>query len=306
VNPNSKIPALLDRSGAESRSACSRPRLSCMHLARRSSASSCRPEAAARAELPVVAVLQKKKKKNKFFFFSFLSAGTPYIGGAVWPGFLRLRPCQDRIRRSDPLLRWRRSGSSTCIDRRLARASTSPAPDYTIADIAIFPVVRRLAKFNQYGAGEFLARTSTRTCKRWTEQLWARPAASVGAWVNRLSVEPSEQCTSATTPATSRPKTADELVRRGVREVPRTASKPPEFSDISNARCGCAVHSRNERKSVQKFRTGHRPSGETRVMAVQLVSNRRSFVISSTPKSGRPASSSRRRHRVLAHTGSTT
>ncbi|HEU0154855.1 MAG TPA: glutathione-dependent disulfide-bond oxidoreductase, partial [Stellaceae bacterium] len=66
-------------------------------------------------------------------------------------------------------------------------------PDYTIADIAIWPWYGGLAKFNSYGGAEFLAVHEYKSVQRWTEMIWERPAVKRGRMVNRLSGSPSEQ-----------------------------------------------------------------------------------------------------------------
>ena len=97
------------------------------------------------------------------------------------------------------------------LDRRLAESEYVAGPDYTIADIAIFPWYGGLAKFNQYGAAEFLAVHEYKNVQRWTEQLWARPAVKRGRMVNRLSGEPSEQLHERHDASDFETKTADKL-----------------------------------------------------------------------------------------------
>ena len=79
------------------------------------------------------------------------------------------------------------------LDRRLAGSKYVAGPTYTIADIAIFPWYGGLAKFNQYGAAEFLDVQSYKNVQRWCDVLLARPAVKRGRMVNRLQGDPSEQ-----------------------------------------------------------------------------------------------------------------
>jgi GSH-dependent disulfide-bond oxidoreductase len=79
------------------------------------------------------------------------------------------------------------------LDRRLAVSEYVAGPDYTIADIAIFPWYGGLVKFGQYGAAEFLAVHEYKNVQRWADALLARPAVRRGRMVNRLSGEPSSQ-----------------------------------------------------------------------------------------------------------------
>jgi GST-like protein len=79
------------------------------------------------------------------------------------------------------------------LDRRLAESAYVAGPDYTIADIAIFPWYGGLAKGLQYGAAEFLSVQDYTHVQRWADRLLERPAVRRGRIVNRLSGEPSEQ-----------------------------------------------------------------------------------------------------------------
>jgi GST-like protein len=79
------------------------------------------------------------------------------------------------------------------LDRRLAESEYVAGSVYTIADIAIFPWYGGLAKFNSYGAAEFLAVHEYKNVERWADMLLERPAVRRGRMVNRLSGDPSEQ-----------------------------------------------------------------------------------------------------------------
>jgi GST-like protein len=57
------------------------------------------------------------------------------------------------------------------LDRRLAESEYVAGPAYTISDIAIFPWYGGLAKFNQYGAAEFLAVHEYKNVQRWADML---------------------------------------------------------------------------------------------------------------------------------------
>jgi GST-like protein len=58
------------------------------------------------------------------------------------------------------------------LDRRLAVSEYVAGPDYTIADIAIFPWYGGLVKFGQYGAAEFLAVHEYKNVQRWADPCW--------------------------------------------------------------------------------------------------------------------------------------
>jgi len=79
------------------------------------------------------------------------------------------------------------------LDRRLAESEYVAGPEYTIADIAIWPWYGVLAKGLLYEAGEFLSVHEYAHVQRWTDQIAARPAAQRGRMVNRAWGEPSTQ-----------------------------------------------------------------------------------------------------------------
>ena len=79
------------------------------------------------------------------------------------------------------------------LDKRLGESQYVAGPDYTIADMACFPWYGGLAKFNSYGAAEFLSVQDYKNVQRWADALLARPAVRRGRMVNRLQGEPSSQ-----------------------------------------------------------------------------------------------------------------
>jgi GST-like protein len=79
------------------------------------------------------------------------------------------------------------------LDRRLAESEYIAGPDYTIADMAIWPWYGNLARGLAYEAGEFLSVRDYRHVQRWTEQVFARPAVKRGRMVNRVQGELSSQ-----------------------------------------------------------------------------------------------------------------
>src|SRR5229473_7595001 len=80
------------------------------------------------------------------------------------------------------------------LDRRLAESEYVAGPDYTIADMAIFPWYGGLAKGWLYGtSAEFLSVQDYKNIQRWADALLERPAVKRGRMVNRLSGEPSSQ-----------------------------------------------------------------------------------------------------------------
>ena len=79
------------------------------------------------------------------------------------------------------------------LDRRLAESAYIAGPDYTIADMAIWPWYGALVKGLLYEAGEFLSVHEYTHVMRWTDQIATRPAVQRGRMVNRAWGEPSSQ-----------------------------------------------------------------------------------------------------------------
>jgi GST-like protein len=79
------------------------------------------------------------------------------------------------------------------LDRHLAENRNMCGDEYTIADIAIWPWYGGLAIFQQYGAAEFLDVESYTHVMRWAKEIHSRDAAKRGRMVNRVRGEPHEQ-----------------------------------------------------------------------------------------------------------------
>ncbi len=79
------------------------------------------------------------------------------------------------------------------LDRHLAGSQFMVGDEYTIADMAIWPWYGGLVKGWQYGAAEFLDVASYTNVVRWAEEIFARPAVKRGRIVNRLMGNPAEQ-----------------------------------------------------------------------------------------------------------------
>jgi GSH-dependent disulfide-bond oxidoreductase len=174
VNPNSKIPALLDRSGPKPIRVFETGAI-LVYLAEKFG-EFLPTEIAARAEC------------LSWLFWQMGS--TPYVGGGFGHFYayapVKIEYAIDRFTMETKRL-------LDVLDRRLSESEYVAGPVYTIADIAIFPWYGGLAKFNQYGAAEFLAVHEYKNVQRWAEMLLERPAVRRGRMVNRLSGEPSSQ-----------------------------------------------------------------------------------------------------------------
>ena len=79
------------------------------------------------------------------------------------------------------------------LDRQLAERPFIAGDSYTIADIAIWPWYGALATGQAYNAAEFLSTHEYKHLQRWAAQIAERPAVKRGRMVNRAMGEPSSQ-----------------------------------------------------------------------------------------------------------------
>ena len=174
VNPNSKIPALLDRSGPTPIRVFESGAI-LVHLAERFGAF-LPTERAARAET------------LSWLFWQMGSA--PYLGGG-FGHFYAYAPTKMEY----PIDRFAMEAKRQLdvLDRRLGESEYLAGPDYTIADIAVFPWYGGLVKGWLYDAAEFLQVQEYKHVQRWAELIGERPAVRRGRMVNRVSGEPASQ-----------------------------------------------------------------------------------------------------------------
>jgi GSH-dependent disulfide-bond oxidoreductase len=174
VNPNSKIPALMDRSGpAPIRVFESGAIL--VHLAEKFGAL-LPTETAARAEC------------LSWLFWQMGAA--PYLGGG-FGHFYAYAPAKIEYAIDRFAMEVKRQ--LDVLDRRLADNAYLAGRDYTIADIAVWPWYGGLAKGVLYGAGEFLAVHEYKNVNRWADTIAKRPAVQRGRMVNRTWGDPASQ-----------------------------------------------------------------------------------------------------------------
>ena len=174
VNPNSKIPALWDRSGpAPIRLFESGAIL--MHLAEKFGAF-LPTEPAARAEC------------LSWLFWQMGSA--PFLGGG-FGHFYAYAPSKIEYAIDRYAMEVKRQ--LDVLDRHLAENAFLAGSDYTIADMAIWPWYGTLVKGQLYEAGEFLQVQEYKNVLRWTDQIAQRPAVQRGRMVNRTWGHPSSQ-----------------------------------------------------------------------------------------------------------------
>jgi GST-like protein len=73
------------------------------------------------------------------------------------------------------------------LDRRLAESEYVAGPNYTIADMAIWPWYGGLTRANSYSAAEFLSVDDYKNVLRWADTIAARPAVKRGRIVNKAN-----------------------------------------------------------------------------------------------------------------------
>lgn len=175
VNPNSKIPALMDHSGATPIRVFESGAI-LQYLAEKFGAFF-PTEPAARAEC------------LSWLFWQMGSA--PYLGGG-FGHFYAYAPSKMEYAINRFAMETKRQ--LDVLDKRLAVSEYIAGDEYTIADIAIWPWYGGLVKGRLYGASaEFLSVHEYTHVLRWAEAIEARPAVQRGRRVNRVSGEPHEQ-----------------------------------------------------------------------------------------------------------------
>ena len=175
VNPNSKIPALVDRSGPEPIRVFESGAI-LVHLAEKFGA--LLPTApAARAEC------------LSWLFWQMGSA--PFVGGG-FGHFYAYAP--EKLEYPINRYAMETKRQLDVLDRLLATRRHIAGDDYTVADIAIGPWYGQMAQGLLYGAGEFLQVEQYTHLRRWADEVGARPAVQRGRRVNRTFGDPADQC----------------------------------------------------------------------------------------------------------------
>lgn len=174
VNPNSKIPALMDRSGDTPVRVFESGAI-LMHLAEKFG-----------AFLP-----SKPAERSEMLSWLMWQMGSaPYLGGG-FGHFYSYAP--ERWQYPIDRFAMETKRQLDVLDRRLADSEMIAGADYTIADMAIWAWYGQLALGRLYGAAEFLDVASYENVQRWAKQIDARPAVSRGRKVNRVFGDPSTQ-----------------------------------------------------------------------------------------------------------------
>ena len=192
INPNSKIPALLDRSGSEPIRVFESGSI-LFYLAEKFG-----------AFLP--SAMPARAETMSWLFWQMASA--PYLGGG-FGHFYAYAPAKFEY----PINRFAMESKRQLdvLDRRLAESEYLGGPDYTIADMAVFPWYGGLVMGWLYDAAEFLSVHEYRNVRRWADAIYARPAVKRGRMVNRISGEPAGQLRERPDASDFETKTEDKL-----------------------------------------------------------------------------------------------
>ena len=174
ANPNSKIPALVDRSGPKPVRVFESGAI-LLYLAEKFG-----------ALVPTDSA--KRAECMSWLFWQMGSA--PYLGGG-FGHFYAYAPT--KIEYAIDRFAMETKRQLDVLDRRLAESKYLGGDDYTIADIAVWPWYGGLAKGLLYGSGEFLAVHEYKNVNRWADQIGERPAVRRGRIVNRLQGDPAAQ-----------------------------------------------------------------------------------------------------------------
>jgi GSH-dependent disulfide-bond oxidoreductase len=167
INPNSKIPALVDRSGPKPIRVFESGAI-LLYLAEKFG-----------AFLPTD---ERRAECLSWLFWQMGSA--PYLGGGFGHFYayapVKIEYAIDRFTMETKRL-------LDVLDKRLADNEYLAGDVYTIADIANWPWYAGLVKFDQYGATEFLSVDEYKNVTRWADVIWSRAAVKRGRMVNRTS-----------------------------------------------------------------------------------------------------------------------
>jgi GSH-dependent disulfide-bond oxidoreductase len=174
VNPNSKIPALLDRSAAHPIRVFESGAI-LLYLAEKFDALLPKPP-------------DRRAECLSWLFWQMGSA--PYLGGG-FGHFYAYAP--EKIEYAIDRFTMETKRQLDVLNRRLAETTYLAGDAYTIADIAVWPWYGALVKGQLYEAGEFLQVQEYTHLLRWADAIAQRPAARRGRMVNRTWGEPSSQ-----------------------------------------------------------------------------------------------------------------
>ena len=174
ANPNSKIPALVDRSGPEPVRVFESGAI-LLYLAEKFG-----------AFLPADPA---GRTETLNWLFWQMGAG-PLLGGG-FGHFYAYAP--EKIEYAIDRYAMEAKRQLDVLDRQLGEHRFVAGADYTIADMAIWPWYGQVVLNQVYGAAEFLDAKSYANVMRWAEEIAARPAVKRGRRVNKVMGPPEEQ-----------------------------------------------------------------------------------------------------------------
>ncbi|CAO1667051.1 glutathione-dependent disulfide-bond oxidoreductase [Salinicola sp. NYA28a] len=174
VNPNSKIPALMDYSGDKPVRVFESGSI-LLHLAEKFG-----------AFLPTDPA--KRVETMNWLFWQMGSA--PYLGGGFGHFYVY---ASEKIEYAIDRFTMEAKRQLDVLDRRLAESRYLAGDEYTIADIATWSWYGQLVLGRLYEAAEFLDVESYENVQRWAREIDARPAVQRGRMVNRTFGEPETQ-----------------------------------------------------------------------------------------------------------------
>ncbi|MCE0914549.1 glutathione-dependent disulfide-bond oxidoreductase [Pseudomonas sp. NMI760_13] len=174
VNPNSKIPALLDR-GVEPPVRVFESGSILLYLAEKFG-----------AFLPKD--IATRTETLNWLFWQMGSA--PYLGGGFGHFYVY---APEKFEYAINRFTMEAKRQLDVLDHRLGESAYLGGPEYSIADIAVWPWYGQLVRGNLYGAAEFLAVHEYPNVQRWAETIAQRPAVQRGTRVNRTWGEEASQ-----------------------------------------------------------------------------------------------------------------
>jgi GST-like protein len=192
INPNSKIPAMVDRSGAKPIRVFESGAI-LLYLAEKFG-----------ALLP-----SEPGRRAECLSWLFWQMGSaPFLGGGFGHFYayapMKIEYAIDRFAMESKRLLH-------VLDRRLGESRHVAGDDYTIADIAIFPWYGGMVEGQLYDAAEFLSVEEYRNIRRWADLLIERPAVQRGRMVNRSWGDPAGQLRERHDASDFETKTQDKL-----------------------------------------------------------------------------------------------
>ena len=203
VNPNSKIPALMDRSDADNPVRVFESGAILLYLAEKFG-----------AFLP-----QDAAKRAECLSWLFWQMGSgPFLGGG-FGHFYAYAP--EKFEYPIDRFAMEVKRQMDVLDKRLAEHEYLAGSDYTVADMAVWPWYGALAKGQLYEAGEFLQVHAYTHVVRWADQIAKRTAVQRGRKVNRTWGEPASQLHERHDASDFDSKTQDKLAPR---EAPTASS----------------------------------------------------------------------------------